>query len=630
LSAVLFFLEQGGILLALAAAAAGAGWWAVRFLPAGPGAAGRLERFTLAAALGLVVLAQAGLLLGLAGWLRPLPVLGVAVAALLAGLPVWRGLIATRAAPRAVPARRILGVGGAAAVALAPFALLSLYPPTGFDATLYHLPFARAFVETGGLPFLATLRFPVFPQANEVLFAEVMLFSRDVAAHGVELLAGLLTAALVWVWGRAAFGAAAGWIAAAVFLGNPIMAHLSGEAYIEPLLALYTTASLYAGWRWRTAGEGEGGGALSRAAGEGRGGGFQERAARRALAWLALAAAFAAAAASVKYLGLFFLAVAGLLTLLPPRGVPRLRALLVAGAVVLAVAGPWYARNAAWTGNPLFPFYPRLFGESAWSPIIFHGLTPGQTLAERLAELLRMPWDAVFDRGDFGQQPPFSPVYLTALPLAALAAVRERRLRWILLVTGVYAYACTSLPRDSRYLVSVLPLASLAAGGAAARLLPRTERARRLAGAVLCLLCFLPAWCYGIYRIVRQGPVPVTAEEREAYLARRLPLYAALDHLNRIYGSHYSVYGLWSEQMAYYARGRFVGDWFGPYRFHDIAFTTHDAADFHRKLRAAGAGYLLVPTAGRGLPVPEDAAFARWFRPVYADTNARVFALAPR
>ena len=605
MSAALFFLQQAGILLALAAAAVGAGWWAVRFLPADPGAAGRLERFTLAAALGLVVLAQAGLLLGLAGWLRPLPVLGLAAAALLAGLPAWRSLIATGAALRTLPAGRILRVGGAAAAALAPFALLSLYPPTGFDATLYHLPFARAFVETGGLPFLATLRFPVFPQANEMLFAEVMLFSRDVAAQGVELLAGLLTAALVWVWGRAAFGTAAGWIAAAVFLGNPIMAHLSGEAYIEPVLALYVTAALYAGWRWRTA-------------------------ASRALAWLALAAAFAAAAASVKYLGLFFLAVTGLLTLLPPRGVPRLRALLVAGAVVLAVAGPWYARNAAWTGNPLFPFYPRLFGESAWSPMIFHGLTPAQGLAERLAELLRMPWDAVFDRGGFGQQPPFSPVYLAALPLAALAAVRERRLRWILLLAGVYAFACTSLPRDSRYLVPVLPLASLAAGGAAARLLPRTERTRRAAAAALCVLCFLPAWCYGIYRIARQGPVPVTAQEREAYLARRMPLYAALDHLNRSHGSRYTVYGLWSEQMAYYARGRFLGDWFGPYRYHDIALTTHSAAELHRKLRAAGAGYLLVPTASRGLPVPEDAAFARWFRPVYADPNARVFALAPR
>jgi hypothetical protein len=357
---------------------------------------------------------------------------------------------------------------------------------------------------------------------------------------------------------------------------------------------------------------------------------LQEGTASRALAWLALAAAFAAAAASVKYLGLFFLAVAGLLTLLPPRGVPRLRALLVAGAVVLAVAGPWYARSAAWTGNPLFPFYPRLFGESAWSPMIFHGLTPDEGPGQRLAELLRMPWDAVFDRGSFGQQPPFSPVYLAALPLAAVAAVRERRLRWILLLAGVYAFACTALPRDSRYLVPILPLASLAAGGAAVRLLPRAEGTRRAAAVSLCVLCFLPAWCYGIYRIVRQGPIPVTAEAREAYLTRRVPLYAALDHLNRSHGSRYTVYGLWSEQMAYYARGRFLGDWFGPYRYHDIALTTHSAAELHRKLRAVGAGYLLVPTAGRGLPVPEDAAFARRFRPVYADPNARVFELAPR
>ena len=32
-------------------------------------------------------------------------------------------------------------------------AALALYPPTGFDATLYHLPFARAFAASGRLPF---------------------------------------------------------------------------------------------------------------------------------------------------------------------------------------------------------------------------------------------------------------------------------------------------------------------------------------------------------------------------------------------------------------------------------------------------------------------------------------------
>src|SRR4029078_13631688 len=108
---------------------------------------------------------------------------------------------------------------GIALAAAAPLAVLAIYPPTAFDATLYHLPFARAFVTTGALPFLADGRFPVFPQANEILFAAVMLFGPDLAAHGVQLLATLLTALLLAAWG----GRPAGWLAAAVYLGNPIV-----------------------------------------------------------------------------------------------------------------------------------------------------------------------------------------------------------------------------------------------------------------------------------------------------------------------------------------------------------------------------------------------------------------------
>ena len=88
---------------------------------------------------------------------------------------------------------------------MAPFLLLALYPPTAFDATLYHLPFARAFVESGGVPYVLDRRVPVFPQVNEVLFAALMMFGQDIAAHGLQLLMTLTTAALVFLWARRAW-----------------------------------------------------------------------------------------------------------------------------------------------------------------------------------------------------------------------------------------------------------------------------------------------------------------------------------------------------------------------------------------------------------------------------------------
>ncbi|HXU47230.1 MAG TPA: hypothetical protein VN783_17015, partial [Thermoanaerobaculia bacterium] len=196
-------------------------------------------------ALGLALLSALGFWLGLAGCLRPGElVLGVA---LLSGLLFLVRPRAPRNPQPGVPAGSPalgepewrLAVPILALVAL-PLAVLALYPPTAFDPTLYHLPYARAFVATGGLPYLPDLRFPVFPQASEVLFAEAMLLADDRAAQLLSLVATIATAGILFSWARRAWGAEAGALAAGLFLGGPIVAYLSGTAYTEPLLVLFT------------------------------------------------------------------------------------------------------------------------------------------------------------------------------------------------------------------------------------------------------------------------------------------------------------------------------------------------------------------------------------------------------
>jgi len=563
-----------------------------------------VERWAVPMACGLAVLAHLGLLLGLAGLLRPAAVVAVLAAIHLLGIPVWRGL-------RPTSWRwRWMALGAAA---LLPSALLALYPPTGFDATMYHLPFARGFVESGGVPFLADRRFPVFPQANEMLFALVMLFAPDLAAHGVQWLATVLAAALVWAWGRDAFsGGAAGWLAAAVFLGAPIVIHLASSAYIEAGLTLFATAALYAVRRWRGSGE------------------------RR---WLVLSALFAATAADVKYLGLFFLGVTGLTVLLGrfPERRARWTAALLFAAVAVAALAPWYGRIYAWTGNPVFPFFPRVFGTSFWAPARFEGfLTPpadaatapaaslGGLLGQRLAGLVRLPWDVVFERSRYGGQPPHSPVYLAVLPLVLMAVARDPRQKRLLALAAAYALACTALPADSRYLVPVTPLLSLSAAGA---LLPWLGR-RRLLIAGLCACCFLPGWLYAFYRFQRQGPLPLTPAGREAYLVRKQPVYPAIASLNRTLGSGYTVWALHAENMPYYARGRFMGDWIGPASFRRVLLDLSSPEELYQRLRRLGADHLLTTHQGGNLPFSEeDAAFQRWFQPLYADPYAHVYRL---
>jgi 4-amino-4-deoxy-L-arabinose transferase-like glycosyltransferase len=570
-----------------------------------------VERWAIPAALGLAGLAHLGFVLGLAGRLRPAPVLLVVAGIHLLGFRVgprrlsWLGWLGWLRWLATEPLRRLrVRPMLLAAVAVLPLALLPLYPPTAFDATLYHLPFARGFVASGGLPFLADLRFPVFPQVNEMLFAEVLLFAPDVsdiAVHGVPWLMTMLTAALLWSWARDSFSsAAAGGLAAAIYLGNPIVVYLAGIGYVDAGLTLFVTSALYALRRFRSSGE------------------------RR---WLVLAAVFAATAADTKYLGLFFVGVIGLTVLCGrPPGPGRVRRALLFVAVAAAVLAPWYGRIYAWTGNPLFPYFPRVFGSSPWAPIRFRSFLT-RPLGSRGIDLVRLPWDLVFERGRYNGQPPYSPLYLAVLVPALVAAFKDPRQRRFLGLAAVYAFACLGLPPDARYLLPAVPLVSLSAAGALLALPGRSPRRSRLLTAGLCAGCFLPGWLYALYRLHHLGPPPLTPAGREAYLARQQPCYPAVASLNRTLGSGYTVWALHAENLSYYAQGRFLGDWVGPAKFDRVLANPRGPRDLHDRLRRLKAGYLLIPSSVHLPPLPEDSSGQHWFQPVYADSAARVYRL---
>ncbi len=605
----LFVASQALALALLAAGAYVLGRLLTRRLPLAPG----IERAAVAATVGLAALAHVALFLGLVGWLTRSALVAALAAVFVLTLRSWRDLGEDLRIAFLRPGR----AAASAIVLVAPLFLLALYPPTAFDATLYHLPMAHAFAASGGLPFLPHLRFPVFPQLQELLFAAMLLLDNDVGAQLVELLAMLLTAALLWGWasrgGRGDESEGGNRLAAAAFLGNPIVVGIGTVAYVEPGLALFAAASFHAAFRYRESGRESG-----------------------ARGWAALAGAAGAAAAATKYLGLWFLAVAGLAILLSPRVAPsmpgperrgggsilRRRAgdLFAFAAAAFAVLSPWYGRIVHLTGNPVFPFLSGVFGSSPWRPPAY------DTVAMRpagLAGLLRLPWDTLFARCRAGCEPPLSPVYLLALPLLAVAARRDRAARWALAVALAVVLFYPFAPPDARYLLPALPPLSWALGRAVHA--PLAGSPRRLAAATILLLA--PGWAYAVYRLVRQGPLPATAAARERYLADRLPMYPAVADLNRRCGARYTVYGFFAENMRYYAAGTFLGDWNGPERYGEVFPLLARPDALADRLARFGAAFALVPRAQGAFQVPASPAWSRRFRPVYSDRAARIFAL---
>ncbi len=637
MTAAAFVLGHLAVLAALAATAGIAGALFLQRMPALCSG----ERWVLAPSLGLAVLGHLFGLLGLLGLLGRPAVLVTVLAIHVAGRRQWRTFLL--ALVQRSPARRPATLqdrtwalsAASGALLLTPLFLLALYPPSAFDETLYHLPYAHAFAATGKLPFLPELRYPVFPQLAETLSAALLLAAGDVSTHFVALLAILLTGGVLAAWAGtgleaprgghpAAFASAvAASLAAALWLGHPIVVYLGTTGYLEPLLALFVTAACWCVAWWRATGE------------------------RTALV---LAALFGASAADLKYFGLFFLAALAAAVLClpsPPQADANpawSRARWRAAATFLAVAAvfllPWYGRILALTGNPLFPFLPQLFGENAWTVAIpgapaisAHSPTWGESASGYLRRLLGLPWDVVFRRERVGELPPFSPLVVMAVPLIAVAVLRDRRTRALAALGAAWCLLLPLLPGDARYLVPVLPLFALVIAAGLAdrlpdRLLARMRRGRALA--LLILLISSPAWLYAGYRMTRLGRLPTTPDQRDAHLRRQLPVYATVERLNRELAAGERTYLLYAEEMRYHLRGEVVGDWFGPDNYTEVGPLLADPRALAHRLRAIGVDYLLIGKTRGDLPPRDQETASAWqerFTLLHEDPAAALFAV---
>jgi hypothetical protein len=343
-----------------------------------------------------------------------------------------------------------------------------------------------------------------------------------------------------------------------------------------------------------------------------------------------LAAFFSATAAGTKYLGLFFVPTALVVLMVSSSArerSSRLWAFALFCAVALLTILPVYARITYYTGNPLFPFLPRIFGSTLWDPVP----SPYATIAAKLMATITLPWTAVFTPAAVGRQAPLSPFVLLLLPLMLFAPIK-RSMRPILIACLIFAFA---VPPDARYLVVILPIVCVALSLAfewvsqSVFFATRLRTLESLSVAICCGVMLLPGWLYVNRAIVKRGMPPVGEAQRDAFLERQFPVYRAIECLNRTHGRRFTVYAVHAENMMYWADGILLGDWSGPASFGRVLPLATDPPRLFCKLRALGADYLLV-TKGHDdfAPAVERPEFAIRFRSIYEDKTSVVFALS--
>jgi hypothetical protein len=466
-------LAQRAAVLSLAGAilfvATAAGWCCLRM-------AGidrrwsRLETFVFAAGVGLNLVSLATLALGLAGVLQwwVFAALGVAIVA-------WSGVL-RRCRSDDPPADRGAAFGhhpppapGAnhGTLRLSPhwlwlmiplasaIVLRAMLPPVDFDVREYHLQAPKEFYQNGRIEFLPHNVYANMPLGAEMLSLAAMVVCRDWwtgALVGKTLIAlfAPLTAIALYAAGRRFVTPAAGVVAALVYVSIPWVALVSMQGLIEGVFAYYLIAALYTLLHWQDGGKiGAADWKLAALAGFLAGGAVSTKypavlfCVLPLTLWVVYAAATAASNAPARRHPPA--AVAG-----PP---------LVFLAFVVLGCGLWLAKNAYFTGNPVYPLlYDALGGETrtaakdaqwraAHDPPNFRA---DDLAARAIGALLTSDW--------------LSPLLV---PLAVVGVVASRRsLAWWLAAYVGYVFVTWWLftHRIDRFWVPILPVAALLAG----------------------------------------------------------------------------------------------------------------------------------------------------------------------
>lgn len=423
-----------------------------------------------------------------AGWL------GVLYAGAYVPVFVATAIVGARSLPRVrLPALR--GWQLALAVVIVLYAVAAIVvtcaPISSADALYYHATLPERFEAAHALEEVPEVWQSYQPFLVQLLVLDGFLLWDSVQGAFAPLLLGLTAAATVATTANRLAGRTVALLATAIFLAQPFALWLLTSTFVEPGAALFVALAVSNLVRYVQAPQ---------------------------TVSLMLAGMFTGAVAGVKYAALGAAVVLALAALYVVRG-----RVLAFALPALAVALPWYVKNAILTGDPVYPLlgWPneetRLEAESTFSNFGY---------GDSALDLLLLPVRLLADAEPFNRAEYITPLFLLFAPLSLFVARRWTGLA--LAAVAAYVVGWFFNVQDARYLFFVMPvLAVLAAIGVVE--LARFARPLTIATTIAAF-----AVGAGVTAVYSSQFVPVVAglESDDAFLTKTVSYHEATVWLN--------------------------------------------------------------------------------------------------
>ena len=271
-----------------------------------------------------------------------------------------------------------------------------------------------------------------------------------------------------------------------------------------------------------------------------------------------LAGVISGGVAGTKYTGCIIAASMALAFVWQTRSLRRL-AVFFGGALS---AGIWpFARNALWTGDPVFPFLLGRLAPERVNAFALAGIRAdtGAAAAKGFWQLVKFPFFADVDTAHLGFWQFMGPVCVMFAPLILLAARNTPLWRTTFIVWLASSIGIGASAGMTRFLMPVLPLAMAAAIAGVAALSEKEWRfARGLS--IASIAGFLLMGAGGLLMYGRSAAAAAAGfTSRESYLLQRAPDYPKAEFVNKsLAGKGGAGRALVFFRHVYYVRVPFV------------------------------------------------------------------------
>jgi hypothetical protein len=471
--------------------------------------------------------------------------------------------------------------------------IASLAPPIAKDTLLYHFALPKAFIAQGGNAFIDGNIASYLALGTEMHTVWAMLLGNLIGQRAGESAAGAtvflffpLLLAAVFGWARQA-GVSRVWslLATLIVASIPTAFHVASSGYVDLSLAVYITLAVYSLSRWwRTT----------------------------ATTPLIFAAIFLGGALAVKLTAVFVIAASALIILLRARREPEATGKIVLtgfAALVLAgvIASPWYLRNWATTGSPVFPFYMSIWKGNAngWD-VERSSLFQGMNSQYGGADVERVNYLIAPLRFSLAAQPENPSLYdgvlgtsfLIGLPLLIWGIWKKRLPEELIVAAGVagitYFFWLFS-SQQLRYLLPIMPL--LAVGIAAAAEAMTSDKRIQTAWQYSLVAASLLAGLTSIAWFCQKAPLRVAlgGETRDHYLTRNLDYYPYYQAINTDTATNAKVWLINMRRDTYNIERPVFSDYlFEDWTLRNMVWGSRSTQELKAKAAAMGVQYVLT------------------------------------